>query len=111
MRTSYQSKKHKKLIHKNNSYRLLPSSSWKILKLFSLITAHREYTAMLNMPMVPLASSIMDPKKCLNDMTFKKDEGKIIDTMNKFHVNRPQAEAILGAIGIRSGFVLIQGKR
>lgn len=88
--------------------RLRPSSGWSMFRIFSLVTAHREYLAMLNMPLIPLSCDIMNPKKS-NSLPPKKDPIAIKDIMRKFQVNEPQASAVNAAITQRSGFVLIQG--
>jgi hypothetical protein len=39
--------------------RLRPGSQWRFAKILSLITVHREYTAMLNIPMIPMRFELL----------------------------------------------------
>jgi hypothetical protein len=57
--------------------------------------------------LLPLCNEILKP----NFRKFKPDERIVIDTMNKYKANRPQAEAIVSAVQQKTGFVLIQGPR
>lgn len=38
--------------------RLRPGSKWRFSRILSLVTIHREYTAMLNMPLIPLRYTV-----------------------------------------------------
>lgn len=87
--------------------RLRPGSCWKITKILSLITVHREYTAMLNLPMLPLHMDIMNPSRMKGG--FKPSASHIKELAERFQINEPQASAVASAIGQKSGFVLIQG--
>ncbi|KAJ3217591.1 DEAD-box type RNA helicase [Clydaea vesicula] len=90
--------------------RLRPGSSWSLLRLISLITAHREYTAMLNLPMVPLSSQIMNPGKVVLGSGYKINSKNVKELTKKFDINEPQASAVDACVGQKSGFVLIQAE-
>lgn len=86
---------------------LRPTTIWEGLKIFSLTTVTREYTAITELPMLSLSNEIMKP----NLRKYRPDDRTVTDTMNKYKANRPQAEAIVAAVQQKTGFVLIQGPR
>ena len=84
---------------------LTPSSTWEVLRIFSLTTVHREYTAITQLPMLSLSQEILRP----NFRKHRPEKRAVEDAMVKFQANQPQAEAIISAVHQKTGFVLIQG--
>ncbi|KAL1923959.1 uncharacterized protein VTP21DRAFT_6994 [Calcarisporiella thermophila] len=85
---------------------LIPGSSLNCIRLFSLVTVHREYAALHGLAYYDLCECILNPTG--SKRTFPKVE-ELEKYMRTFNVNQPQAEAIIGAIRQPSGFTLIQG--
>ncbi|KAI8580660.1 hypothetical protein K450DRAFT_236672 [Umbelopsis ramanniana AG] len=85
---------------------LAPKSIWRALKLSSLTTAHREYSALKALEYYDLRDMILQPKHL---PTAPISERELVRCMNTFKVNQPQAEAIMGTIRRPKGFTLIQG--
>ncbi|KAJ3747263.1 AAA domain-containing protein [Lentinula detonsa] len=80
-------------------------SQWKLCKVFSLSTLHREYAALVAAQYYDFADRILRPYLAL---PVKVDTQDIKQMMDKYKVNEPQARAIVGALK-SDGFVLIQG--
>ncbi|RUS30371.1 SEN1 N terminal-domain-containing protein [Jimgerdemannia flammicorona] len=83
-----------------------PKTLWRALKLSSLTTAHREYSALKAMEYYDLRDDILKPQPVA--LPVISDTAKHL-CMTKYNVNEPQAEAILGAVQRKNGFTLIQG--
>lgn len=86
---------------------LRPSTQWQCLRIFSLTTVAREYTAITELPLLSLGKEILKP----NFRKYKADEVVVESIMNKYKTNRPQSEAIVAAVQQKAGFILIQGPR
>jgi hypothetical protein len=84
---------------------LTPSSTWEVLRIFSLTTVHREYTAITQLPMLSLSLEILRP----NFRKHRPEKEAVERVMLEFQANRPQAEAIVSAVHQKTGFILIQG--
>ncbi|KAG1785943.1 SEN1 N terminal-domain-containing protein [Suillus plorans] len=78
---------------------------WSLKKAFSLSTLHREYGALMALPHYDLFQMILTPK--LSGMP-PLQQHEVQHTMSAYHVNEPQARAIIGSLKI-DGFALIQG--
>ncbi|KAK0201742.1 SEN1 N terminal-domain-containing protein [Desarmillaria ectypa] len=78
---------------------------WKLSKLFSLSTIHREYSALVTLPYYDNVDTILRPQLAPPPSVDPKD---IQRTMQTYRVNEPQAIAIESALKTE-GFVLIQG--
>ncbi|KAF9534475.1 SEN1 N terminal-domain-containing protein [Crepidotus variabilis] len=81
------------------------TTAWRLSKLFSLSTLHREYAALLSLQYNEVCDFIIKPQlpKC------PEPELKVVQsTMEAQQVNEPQAKAIIRSIN-SSGFTLIQG--
>ncbi|KAI8373222.1 uncharacterized protein BYT42DRAFT_579639 [Radiomyces spectabilis] len=85
---------------------LSPKTTWRALRLMSLTTAQREYSALQGLEYYDLAQHILNPKPTVKPSA----NARIIqEYIRRFGVNEPQAEAIAGAINRKKGFTLIQG--
>ncbi|KAI0078277.1 hypothetical protein K474DRAFT_1619824 [Panus rudis PR-1116 ss-1] len=80
-------------------------SNWKVSKVFSLTTVHREYAALMGLPYYDLCNIIMQPDLKKHVVS---DQNEVRQTMSKYNLNEPQAKAILAAMQT-NGFSLIQG--
>ncbi|KAF9485837.1 hypothetical protein BDN70DRAFT_870734 [Pholiota conissans] len=80
-------------------------TAWKLSKLFSLSTLHREYAALMSLKYNDICPFIMQPKLQKAPDVVSRD---LQETMNAYRVNEPQATAILKAMET-NGFSLIQG--
>ncbi|TDL22217.1 hypothetical protein BD410DRAFT_898486 [Rickenella mellea] len=81
------------------------NTTWRISKVFSLTTLHREYAALMSLPYYDLSEQIIKPR--LSSVPpFETSEVK--RAMSSFQVNEPQAKAILASMKT-DGFSLIQG--
>ncbi|KAI0039679.1 hypothetical protein FA95DRAFT_993043 [Auriscalpium vulgare] len=80
-------------------------SIWRISKVFSLSTLHREYAALVAMPHYDFANFILNPR--LPDPANQSAQ-EIQKAMTAYNVNDPQARAIVGSLQTE-GFSLIQG--
>ncbi|KAI8140246.1 hypothetical protein BJV82DRAFT_563071 [Fennellomyces sp. T-0311] len=85
---------------------LSPKTTWRILRLTSITTAQREYAALQGLEHYDLAKDVLHPAPCPMPMISDQAIHKCID---KYGVNEPQAQAILGALYKKQGFTLIQG--
>ncbi|KAF5360948.1 hypothetical protein D9756_004803 [Leucocoprinus leucothites] len=81
------------------------STSWRISKVFSLSTLHREYAALKSLPYYDYADAILQPKL---RRASPPEQWEIRKAMSDFKINEPQAVAILSGIKTE-GFTLIQG--
>ncbi|OBZ71655.1 putative ATP-dependent helicase C29A10.10c [Grifola frondosa] len=81
------------------------NTSWRVSKVLSLATLHREYAALMALPHYDLCNTILQPKITRPEVL---DVSEIQQTMRGYNVNEPQARAILGSLGA-DGFALIQG--
>lgn len=90
--------------------KLLPQfrtgSPWMIVKLMSLTTVHREFSAMQALDYFPLKEEIYRPKRTEKP---KLDVAKVDQIKNMYGVNLPQAEVISTVLSNTSGFTLCQG--
>ncbi|KAI0320191.1 AAA domain-containing protein [Amylostereum chailletii] len=84
---------------------LQPNSVWKISKVFSLSTLHREYAALVAMEFYDFSDFILKPKLKPTPLI---PEDELRATMQAYNVNEPQARAIESALQTE-GFSLIQG--
>lgn len=82
------------------------SSVWRISKVFSLSTLHREYGALLSLPHYDYCDVILRPR--LEAKVNKVDQKELQRTMTAYNVNEPQAAAIISSMEAE-GFSLIQG--
>ncbi|KAF8645168.1 hypothetical protein AX16_007996 [Volvariella volvacea WC 439] len=80
-------------------------SSWKLCKVFSLSTLHREYAALVSMQYYDFHDTILQARLPSRQ---KPNPQEIQKAMTAYKVNEPQAAAIAGAMKT-DGFVLIQG--
>ncbi|ORX57635.1 hypothetical protein DM01DRAFT_134426 [Hesseltinella vesiculosa] len=85
---------------------LAPKSSWCAIKIMSLTTCLREYGALQSLQYYDLASEIYCPESRPSPIVSSTDVNAF---MSDYDVNRPQAEAIVGALTKKKGFTLIQG--
>lgn len=83
-----------------------PNSRWSVVKLLSLTTLLREYTALTLLPKFLLSKEILSPSP---QIKFKLDKAAVDRVIRTFKVNQPQGEAIVTATQKTSGFILIQG--
>ncbi|THH12551.1 hypothetical protein EW146_g7587 [Bondarzewia mesenterica] len=81
------------------------NSTWRISKVLSLSTLHREYGALVAMPCYDHADFFLRPQ--LSKKPYVDDK-EIQQTMAKYNVNEPQAVAIASSMRTE-GFTLIQG--
>ncbi|KAI9319888.1 AAA domain-containing protein [Dichotomocladium elegans] len=85
---------------------LTPKTQWRMLRLMSLTTAQREYTALQGLQYYDLVEEILHPQPTplpiLNDSL-------IHECISKYGVNESQAKAIAGSLEKKKGFTLIQG--
>ncbi|TFY69567.1 hypothetical protein EVJ58_g358 [Rhodofomes roseus] len=84
---------------------LLPNSIWSLSKVLSLTTLYREYAALMSLPYYDLSQAILRAR--LNKPTTA-DSKEVQRMMATYHVNEPQARAILYSL-TADGFALIQG--
>ncbi|KAF9046447.1 SEN1 N terminal-domain-containing protein [Panaeolus papilionaceus] len=84
---------------------LVEKSTWKVSKVFSLSTINREYEALVSLQYNRMCPSIMSPSlpRCRTPL-----QETVLEVMDLYNVNEPQATAILNAIST-SSFSLIQG--
>ncbi|KAJ3568749.1 hypothetical protein NP233_g5511 [Leucocoprinus birnbaumii] len=80
-------------------------TSWRISKVFSLSTLHREYAALKSLPYYDYADIVLRPKL---QRVSPPEQREIQKTMSEFKINEPQAVAILSGMKTE-GFTLIQG--
>ncbi|KAF7724220.1 DEAD-box type RNA helicase [Apophysomyces ossiformis] len=85
---------------------LAPKTTWRMLRITSLTTTQREYTALAGLEHYDLASEILAPSPATKIIP---NENAISDCIRIYSVNRPQAEAIVGVLQKKKGFTLIQG--
>ncbi|KAK0485493.1 SEN1 N terminal-domain-containing protein [Armillaria luteobubalina] len=88
-----------------NDHGLQINTFWKLAKVFSLSTIHREYSALITLPYYDNVDTILRPQLAPPPSVDPKD---IQRTMQLYQVNDPQAAAIESALKTE-GFVLIQG--
>ncbi|KAF9454791.1 hypothetical protein P691DRAFT_804153 [Macrolepiota fuliginosa MF-IS2] len=81
------------------------STSWKISKVFSLSTLHREYAALKSLPYYDFADTVLRPRLA---RIGPPEQHQVQKTMAEFKINEPQAVAILKSMKT-AGFALIQG--
>ncbi|KAI0061699.1 hypothetical protein BV25DRAFT_1948064, partial [Artomyces pyxidatus] len=81
------------------------NSTWRISKVFSLSTLHREYAALVAMPLYDFANFILQPQLSRPPSI---DQYEIRQAMASYNVNEPQARAIASSLRTE-GFSLIQG--
>ncbi|KAF5369282.1 hypothetical protein D9758_002689 [Tetrapyrgos nigripes] len=81
------------------------NSTWRISKVFSLSTLHREYAALVSAEYYEFAQQILQPS--LSPIP-NLDTAHVKQTMEKYKLNEPQALAVLSATRT-NGFGLIQG--
>ncbi|KAG0231048.1 DEAD-box type RNA helicase [Actinomortierella wolfii] len=77
-----------------------------VVVLRTLTTTHREYAALAAMRHYELCADILQPPV---RESFKPSNQLVQKFMDTYHVNTPQAHAIIGAIERKEGFTLIQG--
>ncbi|TFK40652.1 SEN1 N terminal-domain-containing protein [Crucibulum laeve] len=80
-------------------------TTWKISKIFSLSTLHREYGALMSLPYYDLCNTILRPDI---PKVSKIDSKELQQVMSIYRVNEPQAVAILNCLQTE-GFALVQG--
>ncbi|KAH9042137.1 SEN1 N terminal-domain-containing protein [Lactarius pseudohatsudake] len=80
-------------------------STWRIGKVFSLSTLHREYAALMALPLYDCVDFILKPQL---PKPLRLDHKEVEGTMTKYNVNEPQARAIVSALRT-DGFTLVQG--
>lgn len=80
-------------------------STWRIGKVFSLSTLHREYAALMALPLYDCLDFILKPQL---PKPLRLDHKEVEGTMTKYNVNEPQARAIVSALRT-DGFTLVQG--
>ncbi|KAJ1567616.1 DEAD-box type RNA helicase, partial [Cladochytrium tenue] len=83
-----------------------PNSRWSVVRLYSLTTVLREYTALTLLPKFLLSKEILSP---VLQQKYRPDKNSVERVVRTFKVNQPQAEAIVAGSQRQSGFVLIQG--
>jgi senataxin len=71
----------------------------------SLSTLHREYAALMAMPHYDCTDFILNPQL---PKPVRVDQKEVQLAMTKYHVNEPQARAIISALRT-DGFSLVQG--
>ncbi|THH27997.1 hypothetical protein EUX98_g6198 [Antrodiella citrinella] len=81
------------------------NTTWRLAKVFSLTTLHREYAALMGLPYYDLFDTILRPD--LRKKTSVSPE-ELRQTMSLYKLNEPQAKAILSSM-VTDGFSLIQG--
>ncbi|KAK4706098.1 senataxin, partial [Phenoliferia sp. Uapishka_3] len=89
----------------NASAGLVARTKWEVVKLYTLSTIHREYSALQTLRYLELCSDIISPRP---PPRLDVDSRTLERTMKAYVVNEPQAKAILGSLQTR-GFSLIQG--
>ncbi|KAK0487479.1 SEN1 N terminal-domain-containing protein [Armillaria novae-zelandiae] len=94
-----------RVVADGNDHGLQINTVWKLAKLFSLSTIHREYSALVTLPYYDNVDTILRPRLSPPPSVDPKD---IQRTMQLYQVNEPQAAAIESALKTE-GFVLIQG--
>lgn len=94
-----------RVVADGNDHGLQINTVWKLAKLFSLSTIHREYSALVTLPYYDNVDTILRPQLAPPPSMDPKD---IQRTMQLYQVNEPQAAAIESALKTE-GFVLIQG--
>ncbi|KAK0221815.1 SEN1 N terminal-domain-containing protein [Armillaria fumosa] len=94
-----------RVVADGNDHGLQINTVWKLAKLFSLSTIHREYSALVTLPYYDNVDTILRPQLAPPPSVDPKD---IQRTMQLYQVNEPQAAAIESALKTE-GFVLIQG--
>ncbi|KAI9443210.1 SEN1 N terminal-domain-containing protein [Lactarius indigo] len=80
-------------------------STWRIGKVFSLSTLHREYGALMALPLYDCVDFILKPQL---PKPPRLDPKEVESAMTKYNVNEPQARAIVSALRT-DGFTLVQG--
>ncbi|KAI8983501.1 hypothetical protein BDB01DRAFT_791018 [Pilobolus umbonatus] len=85
---------------------LSPKTAWDILRVMSLATVIREYSALQGLEQYDLANEILQPKASILPTP---DTKTIEHYKHTYKVNNPQAKAIISAIEKKKGFSLIQG--
>lgn len=85
---------------------MIPRSRWELCKLFALTTLHRECAALMAFADYDLVRDVLQgiasPRGALSESELNK-------AMELYQVNKPQAEAIIGALQSERGISLIQG--
>ncbi|KAL8279185.1 hypothetical protein RQP46_008441 [Phenoliferia psychrophenolica] len=89
----------------NASAGLFARTKWEVVKLYTLSTIHREYSALQTLRYLDLCSEILTPRA---PPRLEVDARILERTMKAHQVNEPQARAILGSLKTQ-GFSLIQG--
>ncbi|KAI9331436.1 AAA domain-containing protein [Zopfochytrium polystomum] len=82
------------------------NSRWSVVRMYSLTTSLREYTALTLLPKFLLSREILSPT---TQPKFRPDRSAVDRVMRTYKVNQPQGEAIVAASQRQNGFVLIQG--
>jgi senataxin len=85
---------------------LVPGSRWQLGKLFALTTLHRECAALMAFADFDLVGDVLHGRAASRSPIPNAD---IEAVMAQHAVNRPQAEAIIGAMSSEKGISLIQG--
>ncbi|CAO3630759.1 unnamed protein product [Cunninghamella blakesleeana] len=85
---------------------LSPKSKWQVIKVTSLSTVQREYSALYGLEHFELMDDILNPHPTPMPALNQQAIDKCIKT---YDVNLPQASAIVGALQKKKGFTLIQG--
>ncbi|KAJ1549238.1 hypothetical protein HK096_000290, partial [Nowakowskiella sp. JEL0078] len=80
---------------------LSPNTEFIGQKMFQITTIYREFSALINLPMIPLVSEVLNPAII---RVYKPENRVILDTQKRLKVNRPQALAIATAVGQKYGF-------
>ncbi|TDL22012.1 hypothetical protein BD410DRAFT_749221 [Rickenella mellea] len=93
------------VVNQSSDPGLQANTLWRINKVFSLTTLHREYAALLSLPTYNLSEQVIKPR-LVNAPRFKTSDVK--RAMSSYQVNEPQAKAILASMKTE-GFSLIQG--
>ncbi|KAF9516494.1 hypothetical protein BS47DRAFT_1483978 [Hydnum rufescens UP504] len=84
---------------------LVIGSRWRLYRVLSLSTVHREYAAMVGLQYYDLFPSVVHPRKTELPII---SPNRVRNCMATYRVNEPQALAILGSLDTQ-GFSLIQG--
>ncbi|KNE71140.1 hypothetical protein AMAG_15807 [Allomyces macrogynus ATCC 38327] len=87
---------------------MVPGRRIRMMKLFSLVTAYREFSALVTLPLMPLVDEILDPKAGGSGDVEDEDRAQVARARRAHGLNEPQAKAVVRAV--RSpGITLIQG--
>ncbi|KAG6816805.1 hypothetical protein H0H87_002774 [Tephrocybe sp. NHM501043] len=81
------------------------NTTWKLSKIINLTTVQREYASLIAVPYYDHFNTILNPR--LPNLPELKEKD-VQDIMATYHVNEPQAKAIMSSLR-SDGFVLIQG--